>query len=146
VKQDEQLKAGLREGFSGVLTDAEVDCVTKEVFSHKDVEVGQLIDFAAHPRQSGPVFDVYKAAFQACADTSAALPPKKPEGELRDSVIAGFRSVIPQLTDEQADCLIDRLYDQGVGVREMALSGYIEAELTKIQPKVAAVGQECLQG
>jgi hypothetical protein len=145
VPQTDELKKDLREGFAGVLTTAETDCVGSKILANKDVKVGEVMDFAKHPSGSGPVFDVYKAAFAACVDPSVKLPPKKAEGELRSGVIAGLKSALPSLTDAQATCFLDKLYTAGVGVRELTLSGYLPETQTALQPQFQAAASACLQ-
>jgi hypothetical protein len=145
VPKKDELKKDLREGFAGVLTNAESDCVGDKILANKTVKVGDVLAFAKHPSGSGPVFDVYKAAFVACVDPNTKLPPKKAEGDLRNSVVLGLRSAIPTLTDAQADCLLDRLYADGIGVRELTLSGYIPSTLTSLQGKMQAAAGACLR-
>jgi hypothetical protein len=144
VPQNEELKQDLREGFEGVLTESETDCVGTKIFANNDVKVGEVMDFAKHPTNSGPVFDVYKAAFVACVDLSAKLPPKRADGALRDSVVLGLKSALPSLTDAQATCFLDKLYADGIGVRELTLSGYLPETQTAMQPSLQAAAGACL--
>jgi hypothetical protein len=143
VPQNKELKQSLREGFKGVLTEKETDCVGPKIFANKDLDVGQVLDFAKHPSQSGPVFEAYKAAFVACVDPSVKLPPTRVEGPVRQGVITGFKAAIPSLTDTQATCLIDRLYDAGIGVRELVLAGYLPETLDAMQPKIESAAGPC---
>jgi hypothetical protein len=144
VPQNEEVKQQLRDGFEGVLTEAETDCVGDKIFANKDVNVGQVMDFAKNPATSGPVFDVYKAAFVACVDTATKLPPKQAEGKLREGVVTGLKTALPSLTDAQATCFLDKLYADGIGVRQLTLSGYLPETLTAIQPSIEAAAGACL--
>jgi hypothetical protein len=145
VSQNQELKQGLREGFKGVLTEAETDCVGTKLFANKTIKVGDIMDYAKHPAGSGPVFDAYKAAFVACVDSSVKLPPKQAEGAVRDGVVAGLKTALPSLTDTQATCFLDRLYTAGIGVRELTLSGYLPDSQAALQPKLQAAAGACLR-
>lgn len=145
IPRNEAFKKGLGEGFAGVLTDAEINCVGSKVFSRPDISVGDIEAFAKHPVTSGPVFENYKAAFVACVDLTVKLAPKRPEGAVRDGTIAGLRSAAPDLTDAQADCIIEHLFVDGIGVREIVLAGYLPNQQAALVPKAQAAGAACLR-
>ena len=95
------------------------------------------MDFAESPTYEGPVFDLYQTAFAGCVDLTVSLPVSTPEGEVRDAFIVGLRSGAPDLTDEEADCLIDQLVANGIGTRQMVIAGYLPDQATTLTERDA---------
>jgi len=130
--------------FDDVLTAAEAQCFGDLVFADEAVDAEAVLAFAEEPEPDGPLFDLYREGFAACFDPTVPLPPVAAEGDLRDGVIAGIRSTIADVTDDEATCLLDALLELGVGVRELTAAGYVPAQAEVLQSAFASAATTCL--
>lgn len=102
----DETKAQAREATAGVFTTSESDCVIDRLFARSDLSAGQIVEYQQGPAP-GPVNDAYQVIVPQCVDPSAVVEPKPLSPPLREGFINGFKAGAPNVTEQQAGCVLD---------------------------------------
>ena len=140
----ESRRDAITDQFEGVLTTTEASCVADSVFADEAQDPQEVFDFIERPEPDSPIFALVSTAFADCVDPATPLPPTPAEGGLRDGVEAGILATLPQLTDDEVNCIIDALLELGVGVRELTIAGYLPDQAAVLQNAFSSAGTTCL--
>jgi hypothetical protein len=141
----EQLQRDAREATRGIFSTEESDCIVSSLVTRSDLTVRQVLDYFERPTP-GAVETAYGEIVPACVDPAAVVEPAPISPVVREGFVNGLRAADPSFTDEEANCLLDGLFAQGVTARQLTLSGYDDTVLDMITPQIEQAALECLPG
>lgn len=138
-----ELKRESRAAAAGIFTPAESDCMVEKLVRRPDITVGQIEEYFRAP-QPGPVESAHTQIVPSCIDPAAVVEPAPLHPGVRQLFVNGLKVGLPDITDEEADCVLDGLLARGVTPRELNLSGYDDQLFQKLAPEFEAVSSKCL--
>jgi len=118
------------------LARTELICVFEALLKEPDLTVGDIEDYSKNPDPTSPVAAAYQRVVPGCLDPTLSVPDQSPTPAVRRQLERALTGA--GMTDEQASCYLDYLFDHDVTLREFVLATY---GVTPSQEDAAVISQ-----